>query len=160
MYTLPILILFFYMEETPISLTRKKFHYSMWIVLLLLSMSAVGVYIWIVRGEKEDSVSESIPYTPPSELNVSSTIQTVNEEEVRARFDESIQALVQEVEAHNGDVVALLSRVEEKMLTIRFPGAVREQYMTAFLVVEKLKEQQQPLDSVKSEIVRVLGTLK
>jgi len=123
-------------------------------------MSAVGVYIWIVRGEKEDSVSEGIPYTPPSELNVSSTIETVNEEEVRARFDESVQTLVQEVEVYNGDVAELLSRIEEKMLTIRFPGAVREEYMTAFLVVEKLKEQQLPLDSVKSEIVRVLNTLK
>ncbi len=146
------------MEESPTPQSKKKLGV---ILLCIGGVVLLGAYIWIDRTRGDTPSQGQIPYTPPSELNVSSTIETYSEEELQARFTESLETLEREVEGRQGDSAELIAYVEERMLTIRFPGSKREPYMAAFLAIEKMKEQ--PLSSfeeTKAEIIRNLSTLK
>ncbi len=148
------------MEESLTPQSNKK----LGVILLYIGVVVVvllGVYIWIGRTRGDTRSQGQIPYTPPSELNVSPTIETYSEEELQARFTESLETLEREVEEWQGDSADLIAYVEEQMLTIRFPGSKRESYMAAFLAIEKMKEQPlSSLEETKAEVIRNLSTLK
>lgn len=142
-------------EQKPVN---RKVMFTLWAVIL--GIIILGT-LMIVLVEKNKTTKD---ITPEDEYIIEATDSegVLTEEELRQTYTQSLTTLRRDLEVMSVDETKdeLISMIEDRLLNIRVPADKRDEYMNAFLTIDKFaKSEAESTETIKAKILELLGSL-
>lgn len=127
------------------------------VIIGILALVLLGMW-WY---KKQDKTVDDTTTGTGAPIIENATESALTPEELRKNFVSSVNTLIQDIPSiEAGTTSELITKVEDRLMTVHVPSEKKETYLNVFLAIENLKKNEtDSIESVKTKILELISSL-